>query len=96
MPFAAHRNDDPRICGATTTVQNQSSVFVNDKLWAVDDSHNSHGFGGLIPTGQTVYVENKLVICHTPDRARPDTLCPISPVHCDPATAGGSGDTFCY
>lgn len=95
MAFAAHRDEDPRVCGAKTTVQNQSTVFVNNKLWAVDGTTNNHGNGGLIPTGQTIFVENKLVICHTPDSANPDNLCPLSP-HCNPATAGGSGDTFCY
>lgn len=96
MPFAAHRDLDPRSCGASTTVDNQSTVFVNNKLWAVEGDPNSHGSGGLIPTGQTIFVENQLVICHTPDNAAPDNLCPINPVHCNPQTAGGSPDTFCY
>jgi len=93
----AHRHGDARVCGATTIVQNQSSVFVNDKLWSVEGSINSHGEGGLIPTGSTVEIEGILVIVHTSDHANPDLLCPvIGAPHCDPATAGGSPDTFAY
>jgi hypothetical protein len=97
MPYGAHIHGHKRVCSATTTVENQSSVYVNDQLWAVRDSTNNHGLGGLIPTGQTVYVENKLVICHTPDSAQPDFLCfTVGGNHCDPKTDEGSGDTFCY
>ena len=95
MPYGAHIHGHLRVCGATTTVLNQSTVYVNNELWAVDGTTNSHNAGGLIPTGQTIYVEDKLVICHTPDNAQPDGLCPLDP-HCNPATAQGSGDTFCY
>jgi len=35
MP-AAHRHDDLRVCGATTIVSGQGTVFVNGKLWAVE------------------------------------------------------------
>lgn len=95
MP-ANHRDTDARICGAKTTVQNQSSVYVNGLLWAVDDSHNDHGNGGLIPTGTTVEIEGKKVIVHTPDHSRPDNRCPEAPPHCDPETAQGSPDDFTY
>lgn len=97
MSFGAHRDTDLRNCGAATTVQNQSSVYVNGLLWAVQDTTNNHGDGQLIPTGQSVYVEGKLVICHTPDQAQPDDLCPVEGGnHCDPQTAGGSSDVLCY
>jgi hypothetical protein len=95
MP-ANHRDTDARVCGAQTTVQNQSSVYVNGLLWAVDRTTNNHGDGQLIPTGQTVEVEGKRVIVHTPDHADPDDLCPIPPTHCDPMTAQGSPDDFTY
>lgn len=95
MP-AAHRNGDLRTCGASTVVSGQSSVYVNGSLWAVQGDPNSHGGGGLIPSGTTVYVEGKLVIVNAPDNANPDVLCPILPIHCNPATAGGSPDTFAY
>lgn len=96
MSFKAHRDTDPRTCGASTTVENQSTVFVNNLLWAVKDTTNNHGNGQLIPTGTKVYVENKLVIAHTPDAAQPDDLCPVSAEHCNPFTAGGSSDTWVY
>jgi len=97
MPYGAHIHGHSRVCGATTTVLNQSTVYVNNQLWAVKDSTNNHSGGQLIPTGQTIYVEDKLVICHTPDNAQPDVLCYIvGEPHCNPKTAQGSGDTFCY
>lgn len=93
----AHRNGDSRICGATTTVQNQSTVFVNGQLWAVENSTNSHGNGQLIPSGSTVFVEGKPVIIHAPDNSQQDNLCPpIGEPHCNPKTAEGSGDVFAY
>jgi hypothetical protein len=96
MP-AVHRHGDSRICGATTTVQNQSTVFVNGQLWAVKDSTNTHGNGQLIPTGTTVFVEGKLVIVHTADNSQQDNRCPPDgPPHCNPKTAEGSGDVFAY
>lgn len=91
----AHRNSDPRICGATTVVQNQSTVFVNGQLWAVRGSVNSHGSGGLInTTGDTVFIEGIPVIVHGPDDANPDLL-ELSP-HDNPKTAEGSPDVFAY
>jgi hypothetical protein len=93
----AHRDTDSRSCGAKTTVNNQSSVYVNGKLWAVKDSTNDHNNGQLIPTGQSVYVEGKLVIVHTPDNAQQDDLCPpLNGEHCNPKTAQGSNDVSAY
>lgn len=94
MP-AAHRDGDGRVCGASTTVGGQSTVFVNGRLWAVSGDPNSHGGGGLIPSGSTVFVEGKPVIVDAPDGAAPDALCPAPP-HCAPDTAGGSPDVFAY
>jgi len=96
MP-AAHRNGDPRVCGASTSVTNQSTVFVNGKLWAVSGDPNTHGDGGLVPSGSSVRVEGKLVIVDAPDAAVADALCLIvGPPHCVPSTAGGSGDVNAY
>lgn len=94
MP-AAHRHDDLRICGATTTVIGQSTVFVNDKLWSVDGDPNTHGDGALIPGGApTVFINGKGVIV-LGDHANPDALCiPVGPPHCDPIPIGASGDVF--
>ena len=98
MPYAAHRHDDKRKCGGTTKVIGQSTVFVNNKLWAVaGDTVKTHESGGLIPTGETISINNILVICHTPDLAIPDDLCPpLGGDHCLPKTDEGSGDTFAY
>lgn len=87
----AHRHGDKRVCGASTVVQNQSTVFVNGKLWAVENTINDHGNGQLIPTGHTVFVEGKPVIVHTPDHAKPDNAG-----HPDPMTAQGSDDVYAY
>jgi hypothetical protein len=93
----AHRHGDLRICGATTTVQNQSTVKVNGKLWAVEGSTNSHGSGGLIPSGSTIKIEGILIIVHEPDNSQQDDLCPIvGEPHCNPKTAQGSPDVSAY
>lgn len=96
MP-SVHRHSDSRSCGATTVVTGQSTVFSDDLLWAVDGDPNNHGSGGLIPSGSTVYVEDKLVIVNSPDSANPDSLCPIpGGEHCNPKTASGSGSVSAY
>lgn len=97
MPYGAHRHGDLRTCGAATVVTNQTTVYVNNRLWAVEGDGNSHGSGELVAvTGTTVYVENSLVIVHGPDNAFPDNLCPIDDMHCTPFTGEGSGDTLLY
>lgn len=89
----AHRNGDQRACGAATIVQGQSSVTVNGKLWSVDDDPNSHGEGGLIPTGSSVTINGKRVIVHTPDKAKIDLLFHVDD---DDATAQASGSVSAY
>ena len=93
----AHRDNDRRKCNGRTRVQNQSTVFVNDKLWAVKDSEEipgSHSLGGLINrTGDTVFVEGKPVIVHGPDPAKPDGAG--HRLYQD-ATAEGSANVFAY
>jgi len=87
---------DTRICGVQTFVQNQSTVFVNDELWAVRDSivfpeHQGCEDGRLInTTGNSIRIEDKPVIVHGPDHARCDIDLP------DPMTASGSGNVFGY
>lgn len=90
MP-AAHRHSDLRDCGAKTVVENQSSVFVNNKLWAVNGDPNDHGDGQLINTGTTVFINRKNVIVHFPDHAQTDDAS-----HTDPMTAEGSDNVYCY
>jgi hypothetical protein len=92
----AHTQTMKRVCGASTVVQNQSTVFVHGQLWAVRMSYNDHGFGGLQnTTGSSVWIEGKPVIVHGPDHAYPDALCPWDH-HCDPETAQGSDSVFAY
>jgi uncharacterized Zn-binding protein involved in type VI secretion len=43
MTNKVHRNGDSRACGASTTVTGQSTVYVNNKLVAVQNDPNSHG-----------------------------------------------------
>jgi len=90
----AHRDGDARACGATTVVDNQASVWVNGKLWAVKGDPNSHSAGGLInTTGSTVYIEGIHVIVHGPDLAEVDGAGHVGSAD---ATAEGSGDVFAY
>lgn len=93
MP-AIHRQSDGRTCGAVTTVVNQSTTFANGKLIASEGDPNSHGGGGLIARCNNVFVAGKMVAIHAPNNARADSKCPKPGVHCNPATAGGSSDTF--
>ena len=94
----AHRHSDLRVCGAKTRVQNQGTVKVNGKLWAVNGDPNSHGGGDLIAGhGLKVKIEGKPVIVHTADSAQPDDKClPDGPPHCSPNTAEGSPNVNCY
>jgi len=88
----AHRDRDSRKCGAKTTVTNQSSVYVNGRLWAVKGDDCDHQEGRLINTsGDTVFIEGKPVIVHGPDHAHPDETEEI-----DPMTAEGSDNVTAY
>ena len=93
MSIPVHRDGDLRICGATTTVVNQSTVFANGKLIATNGDPNSDGGGGLIASCKNVYINGILVSNDSPDSAEPDSLCPIPP-HCSPSTAQGSPNVF--
>ena len=92
MP-GAHRHGDSRYCGATTIATN-AGVYVNGKLWAVNDDPNTHGAGNLKSVvGSTVMVGGKRVIVAVGDQAGPDNaLHPVPPT--DPSTA--SSDVFAY
>lgn len=93
MTIPIHRHSDLRVCGATTVVVKQSTVYANNLLIAVHDDPNTHGGGELISSASHVYVEGIRVVNHTADNAQPDALCPISP-HCNPQTAEGSPNVF--
>ena len=92
MP-GAHVNGQARVCGATTVVEGQENVWVNDELWAVEEDPNSHGAGGLISGTLAVFINDKKVINNSPDEANADGLCPLPP-HCAPSTAEGSENVF--
>ena len=94
MP-GAHREDDTRYCGAKTEVIQQSTVFVNDRLWAVQGDTCDHADGFLYADygAKNIYVENKLIICAPGDKATPDDFGHTSPL-VDPETS--SSDTIVY
>lgn len=74
MP-GAHRDTDSRFCGATTKVTGQSTVKVNNLLWAVEGDLDDHcDQGALIASygAKNVYIEGKLVICAMGDSAASD------------------------
>jgi hypothetical protein len=97
MAKAAHIHGHSRACGATTVVTGQSTVYVNDQLWAVVGDRNTHGGGPLTnTTGSTIFVENKNIIVHGPDKTTGDCVDPKHNAPDENETAQGSGDTFCY
>lgn len=55
MPMA-HRMWDKRACSAGTIVQNQSTVFVNGRLWSIKGSVCTHEMGGLINSFRGVWI----------------------------------------
>lgn len=93
MPIKAHRDGDERQCGASTVVTGQSTVFVNGKLWAVDNDPNSHGGGELAPEDAGVYVEGKPVVVHRPDTAAIDAQAHPP---AETKTGAGSEDVYAY
>ena len=87
-----HLDGDLRVCGATTVVSGQGSVYVNGKLWAVQGDQNSHTDGQLLASGTSVLIEGNMVIVHAPDQAADDV-----PGHgSDTRTAEGSDNVSCY
>jgi len=90
---AIHRHSDARVCGATTVVSGNTTVFANDLLVSVDGDPNSHGAGALAAGSNHMYCHGILVVNNTPDGAAADSICPIPP-HCAPITAGGSPNVF--
>lgn len=74
MP-SAHRDGDKRFCNADTIVVGQSTVFVNNKLWAVEGDPDTHCFEGNLKAfygPRNVFIENKHVICAIGDQASSD------------------------
>jgi uncharacterized Zn-binding protein involved in type VI secretion len=97
MAKGVHIHGHLRACGATTVVTGQSSVYVNNELWAVVGDRNTHGGGPLInTTGDAVFIENKNIIVNGPDKTTGDCASPKHLAPSENQTAQGSGDTFCY
>ena len=97
MP-AVHRNTDSRVCGASTTVVGQNTVYANGLLIAVKDDTNTHGAGGLNASVNpgTVFINGKEMVVQG-STAKPDLLCPvIGPPHCNPSANQGSPDVFAF
>lgn len=92
-PKPIHRDTDRRVCGHTTIVVGQNNVYANNLLVSVDLDPNNGGAGNLYARNNKVYINNKLVVNHTPEPAAPDGSCPASP-HCNPYTAQGSPNVF--
>lgn len=92
MTEPIHRDTDSRVCGASTTVSNQSNVFANNLLVSTDGDPNSHGDGGLIAGANNVFVNNILVV-RIADGSNADSLCPIPP-HCGPDPSSASDNVF--
>jgi uncharacterized Zn-binding protein involved in type VI secretion len=96
MSNEIHRHGDSRICGATTIVSGQSTVFANGKLIAVNEDRNTHGEGKLIAVTKNVYINGKMVV-NKGDQAQADNLCGVigqSPDHCNPYATTGSSNVF--
>ena len=99
MP-AVHRENDSRSEMSKTQVVGQQTVFVNGKLWAVEQDMDNDGMGQLISKSPgTVYINGKKIIVKDMDDSSPDSLCGMMgqhPEHCHPHPVEGSPDVFCY
>lgn len=88
MPIV-HRHDDLRICGATTKVVGQGTVYAGGQLISVVGDPDSHGAGNFIDNGRTVLI-NGLRVIAVGDSAIADNLCPlVGPPHCAPDSSTG-------
>lgn len=88
MPLV-HRQDDSRVCSATTVVTGQSTVFAGGKLISVVGDPDSHGMGEFVDNGRTVFIGGKRIIA-VGDNASADDLCiPLGPPHCNPKSSTG-------
>ena len=86
MP-AVHRHGDARVCGATTIVSGQGTVYANGLLVSVNGDINTHGAGALVAGSNNVFAEGKAVVNNTPDLAATDSLD-----HTNTQTAAGSSN----
>ncbi|NBR22687.1 MAG: hypothetical protein EBU08_02645 [Micrococcales bacterium] len=93
MP-GAHRDTDPRTCGATTASVQGRNVYVNGLLWSINGDPNTHGGGSLSAATNNVFIGG-VAVCNDNDSAAPDSLCaPVGGAHCAPSASGGSSNVF--
>jgi len=97
MP-SAHRNTDSRACGALTTVVGQTTVYVNNLLWAVEFDLDTHCLpkGPLKPKKREIYIENKNIIVIGDEFHAIDYEPPLCIIPHTPTPTGGSPDTYAY
>lgn len=98
MP-GVHRDNDDRFCGALTIVTGQSTVFVNNKLWAVVGDLDTHcNEGALIASygPKNVFINGKNVICAVGDTAASDNSCETLHPSGDTNPKGHSMDVIVY
>jgi len=84
----AHRNNDPRTCGALTVVTGQNKVYAGSELISVVGDPNSHGNGNFLDNGRKVFINGKRVI-GVGDAAETDNAS-----HANPAAQGFIGTIF--
>lgn len=102
MPKGAHRHSDTRACGATTIVIGQSTVYVNNLLWAVEGDIDTHCApkGPLLPVygAKNIYIEGKKIIVGegADSFSAIDFEPPLCLVPHSPTPVGASPDTFAY
>jgi len=95
----AHRIGDQRMCGATTISTGQNTnVFINGQLAAVEGDLNDHNnLGALISSGPgTIKINNKKAIATLIDNSNPDQIGLITHVTGLPTPATGSTNTNMY
>jgi hypothetical protein len=92
----AHRHADPRYCGAGTVVVGQSTVYVNNRLWAVEGDPNTHVAGPLkaIYPPRNIYINQILIIVAPGDTASGADMLFHPPGPVDPAE--GSDNVIAY
>lgn len=98
MP-GVHLDQMLRFCGAETIVKQQSTVFMNNLLSAVEGDINTHGMlGQLVSTSPgTVFIEGKKMIVSMMDQAMPDKLSElVQHVTNFPTPQKGSQNVFAY
>jgi hypothetical protein len=96
MTIPIHRNGDSRLCGASTVVSGQSTVYINGMLASIEGDPNDHGDGSLTASNNdgTVYIGGKLVNL-LGSAALADALCIIDgPPHCGPIATSASPNVF--